>query len=248
MKALRIKLYQNLCNFRFEKGFKYVQSYPLPPVSTVNGWVHSVLGLKKYEPLRVSIQGKSEAVITNVQQIFKFDRNSKDRKDGPYNFGVIRVGDRLKRVIRSIQYIDLHVNMNLLIHIYFENGDEFLIERLYAKILETVPVLGRNEDIARIDDLKIVNLKPFSGRRAYSLMPMYVIPEYLFESIGTYYRLPFWFEPTKSFEENRNFHYIEAYYIPKDVLLHKDLVLEDEDGNLVAFLFSKDKPGQFLKK
>ncbi|MGC8502600.1 CRISPR-associated protein Cas5, partial [Desulfurella sp.] len=57
MIALKLQLYQNMVNYRKENSFGYIQSYPLPTPSMVRGMAHSLLGLKEYKPLRISIQG-----------------------------------------------------------------------------------------------------------------------------------------------------------------------------------------------
>jgi CRISPR-associated protein Cas5t len=233
MKSLKIKLYQNLCNYRKEGSFGYVQTYPLPTPSMIRGMVHDILELNEYKPLRISIQGKSKAVVTNAQRVYKFDRDPKSRPQYPY---VVKVRNSIKTATHGIQFVDLHVNMLLTVHIYFENNNEHLCQLLYKKIQEKVPVLGRNEDMALIEYLKIVELQPFSGRSALSKLPMYVPNEVLVENVGTRYRLPFWYERVNSFAENRIFHYIEVSYISENVQLRKDSILEDEDKDIVVLL------------
>lgn len=237
MKALKIRLYQNLCNYRKEGSFGYVQTYPLPTPSMIRGMVHDVLELNEYKPIRVSIQGKSDAVITNVQKVYKFDRDPKSRPQNPY---IVTVRASIKTAMHGIQFVDLHVNMRLTIHICFENDNEYFCTHLYQKIQEKVPVLGRNEDIALIEDLKVVDLQDFSGRSALSRLPMYVPEEVLLENVGTKYKLPFWYEPVSSFEENRLFHYIDVSYISENVQLRKNEILEDEDKDIVVLLSAEN--------
>lgn len=45
-KLLKIKLYQPFANFRKPFSYGIVDSYPLPPPSTVKGWLHNILGQK----------------------------------------------------------------------------------------------------------------------------------------------------------------------------------------------------------
>lgn len=238
MKAVKIKLYQNLCNYRKEGSFGYVQTYPLPTPSMIRGMIHDILELKEYKPIKMSIQGKSDAVVTNIQKVYKFDRSPNDR---PLNRYIIKVGNSTKTATYGIQFVDLHINMNVIIHICFENDNENLCQQLYEKIQEKVPVLGRNEDIALVEDLKVVDLKSFSGRAAYSRLSMYVPKNCLVENVGTRYRLPFWYEPVKSFEDNRVFHYIEVNYISESIQLNKEYVLEDTENDIVVFLSTNDE-------
>ena len=261
MEVLKIKLYQNLCNYRKEGSFGYVQTYPLPTPSMIRGMVHDILELTEYNPMKIGIQGRSDAVVTNIQKVYKFDRKRtiyicpvcrkeyKDNKKGAQQCHNVKVAEIIKKednrqIVKNIskaldtgiQFVDLHVNMNLIIHVFFENNNDNLCNQLYQKIQERVPVLGRNEDLALIEYLKIIKLQPFSGRNALSKFPMYVPKEVLIENVGTRYRLPFWYERVNSFAENRIFHYIEVSYISENVQLRKDSILEDEDKDIVVLL------------
>mgnify|MGYP000846386044 CR=1 FL=1 len=237
MLALKIKLYQNLCNYRKEGSFGYVQTYPLPTPSMIRGMIHDVLGANQYIPLNISIQGKSDAVITNVQRVYKFDRDPNSRPQNPYR---VQVRNSQKTATHGISFVDLHVNMRLVIHICFNNDNDNDNNRnlnlLYQKIQEKVPVLGRNEDIALLEDLKIIEIDDYNGRNAQSKLPMYVTKYALIENVGTIYRLPFWYEQVNSFSDNRIFHFIEANYISENVSLRTNLIYLDNDEDIVFFL------------
>ncbi len=151
MQALKIKLYQNLCNYRKEGSFGYVQTYPLPTPSVIRGMVHDVLEANEYIPLKISIQGKSDAVITNIQRVYKFDRDPNSRPDNPY---LVKVRNSVKTATHGILFVDVHVNMRLIVHIAFENENNSLIEKLYTKVQERIPILGRNDDMALIEYVK----------------------------------------------------------------------------------------------
>lgn len=58
MKALRIKLHQTSANYRKEETVDNRMTYPLPPISTVTGALHSICGYQEYHEMAVSIQGK----------------------------------------------------------------------------------------------------------------------------------------------------------------------------------------------
>ncbi len=235
MKVLKIKIYQNLCNYRKEGSFGYVQTYPLPTPSMIRGMVHDVLGATEYIPLKISIQGKSDAVITNVQRVYKFDRDPKSRPQNPY---IVQVRNSLKTATYGILFVDLHVNMRIIIHICLENDSNNVCNQLYQKIQEKVPVLGRNEDLALIEDLKILEVHKYNGRSALSRLPMYVGPEALVENVGTKYRLPFWYEQVNSFSDSRIFHFIEANYIPEGTSLKNNSIYLDDENDIVCFLIS----------
>lgn len=233
MQALKIKLYQNLCNYRKEGSFGYVQTYPLPTPSMIRGMVHDVLEANEYIPLKISIQGKSDAVMTNIQKVYKFDRDPNSRPKNPY---IIKVRNSTKTATHGINFVDLHVNMRMIIHIQFENDSEKVCENLYNKIQEKIPILGRNEDIALIEDLKIVELCNNTGRSASSKLPMYISQTALVENVGIKYMLPFFYEQVQSFSDNRVFYIVEANYISEGVLLRPDSIYLDNDNDIVFFL------------
>lgn len=236
MKALKIKIYQNLCNYRKEGSFGYVQTYPLPTPSMIRGMVHDVLDATEYIPLKISIQGKSDTVITNIQGVYKFDRDPNVRPQNPYK---VQVRNSQKTATHGISFIDLHVNMRLIIHICFENNNENMCNSLNDRIQQKVPVLGRNEDIALIEDLKIVELCNYTGRSASSKLPMYISQTALVENVGTKYRLPFFYEQVQSFSDNRVFYFVEANYISEGVSLRPDSIYLDIDNDIVFFLSSQ---------
>ncbi|MEG1310633.1 MAG: CRISPR-associated protein Cas5 [Romboutsia sp.] len=62
MKALRIVLHQNSANYKKEEALDNKMTYPLPPISTIIGAIHSACGYKKYHPMDISIQGKFESM------------------------------------------------------------------------------------------------------------------------------------------------------------------------------------------
>jgi len=231
MEAVKIKLYQNLCNYRRENSYGYVQTYPLPTPSMIKGMVHYILSLNEYKPLKISIQGESDGVVTNAQKVYKFDRAPKSRPQNPYK---ILLDQSLVTATHGIMYVDLHINIKLTLHIQFY--DESLNHLLYDKIQECTPVLGRNEDIARCDEVKLVETHNYTGRTVKAKLPMYVIPETLVERNGTFLRLPFYYKKVSSFEENRIFSYLDVCYVGRDVPLKKDYIYLDEDNDIICWL------------
>lgn len=62
MKAVRLILRQSSAHYRKEETIDNKMTYPLPPISTVIGAIHSACGYREYHPMNVSIQGKYEAM------------------------------------------------------------------------------------------------------------------------------------------------------------------------------------------
>lgn len=234
MRAVRIKIYQNMVNYRRELSFGYVQTYPLPTPSMVKGMVHALLDLDKYHNLQISIQGDYESVVTNMQRVIKFDR---DRAYRPNNRYDVIVGNSNKTATHGVMFVDEIADMELLLHISFD--DERLNEQLLDAVRQKTVVLGRNEDIARVDfeGTCLVDILPSDDeyRLPYSI---YLKPDICKKEQleGTYYRLPFYYEPISSFSDKRIFKYADAVYIAKDNKIQNSEITIDYDGNLVSFL------------
>ena len=234
MRAVRIKLYQNMVNYRRELSYGYVQTYPLPTPSMVRGMAHSLLNLDRYHNLKISIQGNYESVITNMQKVYKLDRDRNQRPNNPYD---VVVGNSNKTATHGIMFVDEIVDMELILHISFD--EQSLDDQLLKAVREKTVILGRNEDIARVDfgDTTLVDVLPFDDeyRLSYSI---YLKPEICKREQleGTCYRLPFYYEPISSFSDKRIFKYVDAVYISKGNKIQYSNIMVDSDGYLVSFL------------
>ena len=81
MKAVRLKLWQDMVNYKRPTSFQIKESYPLPPYSTVIGMVHSLCGFTEYHPMRVSVQGKSFSRVNDLYTRYEF------KSGAPYEAG-----------------------------------------------------------------------------------------------------------------------------------------------------------------
>lgn len=61
-KALRIILNQSSANYKKEETHINKMTYPLPPISTVIGAIHSACNYREYHPMDISIQGRYESM------------------------------------------------------------------------------------------------------------------------------------------------------------------------------------------
>ena len=164
MKAVRIKAYQNLVNYKIPTSFQLKESYPLPPYSTICGMVHYACGFKTYNPMDISIQGSiiQRLMISildmNLDVNHKADRHNLkvygDKKNKKGETEKVPLG-----ITRGISTVELLVDVELIIHIRPE--EEVLVETIYNKLKypDTYLSIGRFEDIVRIDEIKIVTLK-----------------------------------------------------------------------------------------
>ncbi|WP_185510741.1 type I-B CRISPR-associated protein Cas5b [Listeria booriae] len=153
MKAIRIKLWQDLVNYKKPTSFQLKETYPLPPYSTVIGMVHTMCGFTSYHPMEISIQGKYFSKVNDLYTRYEFKNGMKYEKSrhqlevGEYGVG------------RGIATAELLVDVELLLHIVPE--DQSLIEEiaLAFEVPQEYPSLGRREDIATIQEVKVVQIR-----------------------------------------------------------------------------------------
>ncbi|HPD57899.1 MAG TPA: CRISPR-associated protein Cas5 [Smithellaceae bacterium] len=235
MKVLRLKLYQNLVNYRREMSYGYVQTYPLPTPSMIRGMAHGLLGINDgYKPLKISIQGNFDSVTTNMQKVFKFDRSPEARPENPY---IINLKSSLRTAKHGVQFVDLIVNMKLLLHITFD--DASLTEALDDAVRMKTVVLGRNEDIAGVDftETGLVDIEEASDEITLNYNG-YLSPDLCRQEqlSGTHYRLPFYYNDVQSIEDKRIFHFADAVYIAKGNKIENVSFMKDSKGDLVSLL------------
>lgn len=156
MKVIRLKLYQNMVNYKVPNSFQLKETYPLPPPSTVIGMVHNICGFKEYVPMDVSIQGKYYSKVNDLQTRYEF--GNKKFEKGRHQ---IKVDDHYG-VTRGVGTTELLVDVELLIHI---KTDEKRLNEIYEALSrpKEFPSLGRREDIVRIDEVKITEIRREDG-------------------------------------------------------------------------------------
>lgn len=236
MQVVKLKLYQNMVNYRKEMSYGYVQTYPLPTPSMVKGMAHSLIEAKEYYPIKISIQGNSSSIVTNMQKVYKFDRK------GRYPVPIAVNSDEYNQSVnRGLMYVDQIVNINLIFHLAFD--DDSLNNRLIDAINSKTVILGRNEDIARIDECKIVDLKDDKSRHQKLLFNMYLSKEFCDKSklSGTVYRLPFKYHEITSFADKRIFKFVDVKYISCGRELVKQKLPVDDEGVPVDLLGIRDE-------
>lgn len=139
-KAIRLECYQNLSSYRKPASIDVQESFKFPPYSTVIGMIHKVCNFKEYKPMKISIQGEYKSSLFNF---YNRHFNSKSNIDG----------------IKGIGYVELMVDVDLIIHVVPE--DESLFDTILNRLKNPLiyPALGRHEDILKINDVKTVELE-----------------------------------------------------------------------------------------
>ncbi|WP_338031222.1 type I-B CRISPR-associated protein Cas5b [Clostridium paridis] len=175
-RAVRVKLYQDLVNYKKPTSFQLKETYPLPPYSTVIGMVHSLCGFKEYNEMNISVQGKYSSKVNDLYTRYEF-KNAMKYEEGRHQ---LKAGDF--GICRGIATAELLVDVELVIHIIPKNDE--LIEKIEKAFVYPIeyPSLGRREDLVTIEEVKIVNLheevlkKSVKGEKAYgAYIPVEII-------------------------------------------------------------------------
>lgn len=246
MKAIRIKLQQDLVNYKKPTSFQLKETYPLPPFSTVIGMVHSLCKFDKYHDMRVSIQGKYFSKVNDLYTRYEFKNGMKyeaarhQLKAGDYG------------ISRGISTAELLVDVELILHIIPDNQD--LIPEIEGAILRPIeyPSLGRREDLVVINEVKVVEVTEKILERSKRIGEDYsaYIPVELINRIvlknkvqgvsvsGTRYNLTKDYEivnhGNKTTPKNfRRWNKVEVLYGSNIAVLRNESVLMDEDDYVV---------------
>ena len=155
MKAIKLKLYQNMVNYKVPTSFQLKESYPLPPYSTVIGMVHSLCDFKEYKPMKISISGNYFSKVNDLYTRYEF------KNGNPFEMGRHQLNVNGYGINRGVATAELLVDVNLTIHIIpKDQSGEFLNTIFEAfKYPKEYPSLGRREDIVLIKDVRIVDVE-----------------------------------------------------------------------------------------
>ena len=151
-KAVRLKLHQNMVNYKKPTSFQLKESYPLPPYSTVIGMIHSLCDYKEYKEMDISVQGKYHSKVNDLYTRYEFKNGMRyDEKRHQLKVGAYGVS-------RGISTIELLTDVELLIHVIPE--DQSLLEEIKNAFLypREYPSLGRREDLVMIEEVKVVDI------------------------------------------------------------------------------------------
>lgn len=219
MKILKMKIFQESACYKKPFAFKVAETYPLPPYSTVIGMFHKIIGAKpgEYYPMNISIQGEYESIFSNYQ-----------------NLRMFKGKDKVTSMPRNVHQL---LNIKLVLHLQAE--DE-VVNKIYENIIngnETF-TLGRNEDLVRIDDVKIIEEPKKVYKKFVNKYNAY-IPKWLDEEIdGINYRL----NTTYKIENDlRKWNKVDVKYVEKHTEQGLEEVIQDEEGDYI-FWYSADSP------
>ena len=249
MKSIRLKLKQNLVNYKLPTSFQLKETYPLPPYSTVIGMVHNTCNYTEYKPMKISVQGKYHSKVNDLATRYEF----KNGMTFDASRHQIKVGEY--GISRGVSNVELLSDVELVIHIVPE--DENLVEEIFNafKTPHEYISLGRREDLVVVDEVKIVeiseerikdeNLRIDRDYRAY--VPVEIIDKkkvFVEGSVdtiqykGTMYNLTkdyvsVNYGSTKSPKFFRKWNKVKVHYVSNIVASRRRAITIDEDRYMV---------------
>lgn len=216
MQVLKVKLYQEIAVYRNPVTMEVIESFPLPPPSTMIGLTYSLIGEEEYfRDINVSIQGEYGALLRDYQHYKKYGM------DRPYPI-VVHI---------------LH-DVNLILHIYVKEPNK--MEKI-KQAFESPPYyayLGRAEDLIKIEDVKMVEVKTIVEDSYEIQHSAYIAADFVKKVNGfngVPYRLPTFHEflpiqIRKEICEVRNFDWCDYYFVEAFSYFETD---EDEPVKLL---------------
>ncbi len=233
MNALKVKLHQQSAVYRNPATAEVVETYPLPPPSTIIGLIHSMLGISNQEPgsINVSIQGDYKAIYRDYQWYKQYS----DKKKNTWE-------NRPKPVTVHTLF-----DVDMLLHFYFPNAAICSKVKSCFENPPYYPYLGRAEDLIKIDVAeppRMVNITHQKIESAYTKRGAYLRLEEAkrLNLRGVLYHLPSWLKEYQKVYVGKDEIYLRDFvwealqYIESGSYIESDESAEivvDEDGDFV---------------
>ncbi len=176
MKLLRIIIQQPNAHYRIPFTYQRRHTYPIPPYSTVFGFLINLLGIYHQESsdyseikkLKLSIAGRFEDKTTEM--IWFRNISESAHKDRFIDIQNRKLSGNFEHFGgQSPMWIDVLNNVEIILHLFHEN--EYFLQKIYNNILNPqtrleVLHLGRAEDWIIIKELpKFLDLNDLNYRR-----------------------------------------------------------------------------------
>ena len=232
---LKLVLHQNIACYRNPITAEIIETYPLPPPSTILGFLYSLIGRDDPTPdeINLSIQGKYNSLIRDYQWYKKYSRKY-GRNKQPHPILVHTLYD-----------------VKLVIHIYCSNNE---LTKYIKDTLHHPPYfsyLGRAEDLVKIESIGITQQKIISKEYDHLKLDAY-IPTKLATKIyleGILYKLPSYLKlieiSTKTETKNiRDFHWVDLMYIEANTRYEGEelSMIMDDQGDYIWWCMQNPIP------
>jgi len=210
-------------------NYGFVDTYPLPPLSTVKGWFHRIIDAKAYSPLNMCIQGSVPTVFMDLQTMIKFDRIRKENPR-PVLEGFNKAFSTSPTYVANIFDNDLII--------YFDSAPA-LMNKFEENLLSVdFPSLGRHEDLVRIDDVRFVDLQKrmFGGRAFHKVYYGIYLKRETAKAAGVegiHYRMNFKY---RIVEGLRYFDKKEVVYLDTGIIDNTSFLYDEEENRIVEMI------------
>lgn len=225
-RAIRIKCFQNLVNYKKPSSFIIKETFPLPPYSTVLGMIHAACDYTEFHPMKLCIQGTNSGTVSELYTRYSFSAGTK-YEEGRHQI-CVEDGEKYG-IFRGIANVELVCDSDMVIHVIPEAED---FERVYnsLKYPPRYLSLGRYEDLLDIERVDIVNIH--QEDEVEIKRDMYIPVSYgieLGDRRGTIYNLTKEYEITKQGlrrwkKENGR---VKAYYCSGGVVIDEGAYVDD---------------------
>ncbi len=219
-KVLKLRIHQRTAVYRNPLTMRTVETYPLPPPSTVLGFLHAIIAEKKQVPgsIRLSIQGTHDLTYKNYSWYMKA------APGGGY------MEQRTPVTVYGLKDVELIVHMAFL--------DSALATRVYTALLcpPYYPYIGRSEDAVKIESVRWVDCETTPARDGTLRRDTYMSEDehhHVHPISATMYTLPGYCKPSPNVRE---FEWHRLYYATEGTAYEADdsaEVLTDQDGDKV---------------
>lgn len=225
-RAIRVKCFQNLVNYKKPSSFIIKETFPLPPYSTVLGMIHAACGYTEFHPMKLCIQGTNSGTVSELYTRYSFSAGTK-YEEGRHQI-CVEDGERYG-IFRGIANVELVCDNDMVIHVIPEEDD---FEKVYnsLKYPPRYLSLGRYEDLLDIERVDIVDIH--QEDEVEIKRDMYIPVSYgieLGDRRGTIYNLTKEYEITKQGlrrwkKENGR---VKAYYCSGGVVIDEGAYVDD---------------------
>ena len=225
-RAIRVKCFQNLVNYKKPSSFIIKETFPLPPYSTVLGMIHAACGYTEFHPMKLCIQGTNSGTVSELYTRYSFSAGTK-YEEGRHQI-CVEDGEKYG-IFRGIANVELVCDNDMVIHVIPEEED---FEKVYnsLKYPPRYLSLGRYEDLLDIERVDIVNIH--QEDEVEIKRDMYIPVSYgieLGDRRGTIYNLTKEYEITKQGlrrwkKENGR---VKAYYCSGGVVIDEGAYVDD---------------------
>jgi len=212
MECLKFELFSPCATFKTPFSFKGIETYPLPPYSTIIGLLYTAVGRKwKGENFKLSVQGDYESIFRDYIRFRKYNRRDKELEGLPLE-------------------VPRLYNLRCVIHVL---GEKELIDE-FEKALQKpkvylflgggeYPVLVKNPRKVNVEEREVQLETKYPAFVPVSKSQFFIIP-----TEGIPFRLPSFYEKG----EEKTYRWEQVYFFPKESVVEGRLLV-DEEGDVV---------------